>query len=349
MQPKVSIIIPIYNEKKEYLDISIGSILAQSYENLEIIMVDDGSEEECRVYCDFIAESDARIKVIHKVNQGVSEARNSGTMEATGDYIAYADADDVMVPYAIEHGINEIQKNDADMVIGAVQKIQEIKQLQVKPHKESYSVDVIQEDRFDELRCVYLNNAGPGFVGIEGSGCINRGPWCRILKKDIAKSNLFKKGFPIGEDVIWNMELLYECQTICIVREIWYGYVLHQASAIRKYYGNREELARRYIQELYSRNKDFCTQNMVSYGKNLAIEFYCILNYDMMSEQFRIDKKGKKELVRNYLKTNPWNMLMRRDVRKSLPRVHRVLLMLCPSGLWMSALNLYKHIKKGKA
>ena len=348
MQPKVSIIIPIYNVKKEYLDISIGSIIAQTYENLEIIMVDDGSEEECRAYCDSIAESDARIKVLHKVNQGVSEARNSGTIEATGDYIAYMDADDVIVPYAIEHGINEIQKNDADMVIGAVQQIHEISQLQVKQHEMSYSVNVLYEDRFDELRCVYLNDAGTCYIGIEGSGCIDRGPYCKIIKQDIAKNNLFEKGFPIGEDVIWNMELLHNCQTICIVHEIWYGYVLYQTSAIRKYYGNREGLARRYIQQLYSRNKDFCIRNISSYGKNLAIEFYCVLNYDMLSKQCTMSKKDKKELVRSYLKTDPWRLLERKDVKKSLPFVHRALLMLCPSGLWISALNLYGYIKKEK-
>jgi len=97
----VSVIVPIYNVEP-YLDRCVQSIAEQTYCDLEIILVDDGSLDNCPVMCDVWAEKDSRVKVFHKANGGVSDARNTGLTKATGDYICFIDADDFVSPFLVE-------------------------------------------------------------------------------------------------------------------------------------------------------------------------------------------------------------------------------------------------------
>ena len=97
----VSVVLPIYNVEK-YLNRCIKSVINQSYKNLEIILVDDGSPDNCPTLCDEWAKKDNRIKVIHKKNAGVSSARNTGITKSTGDYICFVDGDDYVMPEYID-------------------------------------------------------------------------------------------------------------------------------------------------------------------------------------------------------------------------------------------------------
>ncbi|MCM1286172.1 MAG: glycosyltransferase [Acetobacter sp.] len=110
---KISVIIPVYNAEN-YLTSSINSIINQSYKNLEIILVDDGSTDKSPIICDRFAEKDKRVKVIHKENGGASSARNTGLDNASGDYIAFIDADDYIDLDMYEIMLNQIIDNDAD-------------------------------------------------------------------------------------------------------------------------------------------------------------------------------------------------------------------------------------------
>lgn len=97
----VTIVLPIYNVEK-YLNRCINSIVNQTYKNLEIILVDDGSPDKCPEMCDEWEKKDTRIKVIHKQNEGLGMARNTGIENATGDYICFFDSDDYLELTAIE-------------------------------------------------------------------------------------------------------------------------------------------------------------------------------------------------------------------------------------------------------
>lgn len=96
-QPKISVIVPVY-KVENFLDRCVESIVGQTYENLEIILVDDGSPDNCPAMCDKWAEKDGRIKVIHKENGGVSSARNAALDIVSGDYICFVDSDDWIDP-----------------------------------------------------------------------------------------------------------------------------------------------------------------------------------------------------------------------------------------------------------
>ena len=120
----VSIIVPVYKVEK-YLDKCIESIVGQTYENLEIILVDDGSPDNCPAMCDRWAEKDSRIKVIHKENGGLSSARNAGLDACTGEYIYFLDSDDYIAENCIEMLFNTIISDGSDMCIGNLMSVDE--------------------------------------------------------------------------------------------------------------------------------------------------------------------------------------------------------------------------------
>lgn len=112
----VSIIIPVYNAKK-YLANTLDSVIKQTYKNLEIILVNDGSTDNSKDICESYAKIDKRIKVINKENGGVSSARNYGLALAKGEYISFIDSDDFLVTDMIETLVNDIQNTNAEIAV----------------------------------------------------------------------------------------------------------------------------------------------------------------------------------------------------------------------------------------
>ena len=98
---KVSIVIPVYRAEK-YMERCVDSVLEQTYGNIEVILVEDGSPDRCGEICDAYARKDARVKVVHKKNEGVSKARNTGLKEVTGDFVQFVDSDDALKPNMTE-------------------------------------------------------------------------------------------------------------------------------------------------------------------------------------------------------------------------------------------------------
>lgn len=114
MKPKISVVLPIYNVEK-YLETCVKAMTGQTYQNLEIILVDDGSPDGCPELCDELAKTDERIRVLHKENGGLSDARNAGTQIATGEYITFVDSDDVVTDTYVEYLYSLIEKYGCDM------------------------------------------------------------------------------------------------------------------------------------------------------------------------------------------------------------------------------------------
>ena len=120
----ISVIIPVY-KVEPYLDRCVQSIVDQTYRDLEIILVDDGSPDRCPEMCDAWAEKDSRIRVIHKENGGLSDARNSGMAAATGEYISFIDSDDWIAPEMLERLVKALVRDDSDIAACAVDMVWE--------------------------------------------------------------------------------------------------------------------------------------------------------------------------------------------------------------------------------
>ena len=175
---KISVIVPVYNVEK-YLSKCVESILAQTHKNLEIILVDDGSPDRCGAICDEYAKKDSRVRVIHKENGGLSDARNAGLAVCTGDYIGFVDSDDRIAPDMYESLVAFAEKEDLDVAMCGT--------ADVWPDHESGTPKfppVVITDTEELITEILVNQRGGAAVPV----------WSRIYRASRFKDLLFEKG-----------------------------------------------------------------------------------------------------------------------------------------------------------
>ena len=148
-EDKISIIIPIY-KVEDYISKCIKSVIAQSYHNLEIILIDDGSPDRCGDICDDYAERDSRIRVIHRQNGGISAARNSGLEVATGEYVLFVDSDDYIHPDMVERMHDVALNKQADVVVCDYVKVNEDEEIEI-PEESRQVIDITEDNRLNYM------------------------------------------------------------------------------------------------------------------------------------------------------------------------------------------------------
>lgn len=206
----VSIIVCLYNEEA-YIKRCIDSILKQTYENLQIIIVDDGSYDKSAIICDEYIEKDNRIEVYHIENGGIAEARNYGITKAKGDYILFVDGDDLVKKNYVSRLVDCMEKNDADMVICRYFKVW--KNIFVPCEK----IDDIRSFTGAEYLENTLKDAGHHYFGVI---------WNKIYKRKVINENslYFKTGVGIGEDFIFNINYWEKCKKVVTISDMLYYY-----------------------------------------------------------------------------------------------------------------------------
>ena len=205
----VSVIVPIYKVEK-YLRKCIDSILEQTYRNLEIILVDDGSPDDCGRICDEYAEKDPRIKVIHKENGGLSDARNWGIEKAAGDYIAFVDSDDWIKADMIEYLLHGISEYHADIAVCNLYYVSQYKYT-VKNYSEdkTYTAKDMLFELFDDK--------------------IDNYAWNKLYKRELWSD----VRYPVGknfEDILTIYKVLEKAKNIVVLKEPKYYYLLRDDS-----------------------------------------------------------------------------------------------------------------------
>ena len=216
--PLISVIVPIYNVER-YLEKCVDSILNQTYQHLEIILVDDGSPDNCGAICDQYSAADQRIKVIHKQNGGLSDARNAGLDLACGDFIAFVDSDDTIMPEMIKKLYQRIDIDRSDMAFCGYKQVNQ------------YG-DVLSE--------VFLpDNVLTGYEALKISYEKN-GVLFTIACNKLYKKQLFQNTrFPVGkyhEDEYTTYLVLDQCSRISIIRETLYIYYQRADSIMQEAY-----------------------------------------------------------------------------------------------------------------
>lgn len=212
MQPLISVIVPVY-KVEQYLDKCIQSIQTQTYSNLEIILVDDGSPDNCGTICDKYAQKDARIKVIHQKNGGVSRARNVGMDQATGDIIAFVDSDDFIESNMFEKMMAYMQQHNLDLVC--------------------CDTKVVKNGKI-KYRPKYAENKI--FVGQEGvneiiSGRLDNAVWNKLYKKRIIEG----VRFPVDrryEDVATTYLFISKSEITGYIKDGLYNYMKNSGGLI---------------------------------------------------------------------------------------------------------------------
>lgn len=186
---KISVIVPAYNAGK-YFENCIKSIVNQTYKNLEIIIVDDGSTDSTPQACDEWAEKDSRIKVIHKENGGAASARNIGLDNATGEYIGFVDADDYIDVDMYEIMLNDILENDADAARCGVERVSDDGTI------ENWGTGIYDVRIVDNKQLLFD-------VG-EGLGILPVSPCNKLIKKECIGDIRFDTRFKFAEDTLFN-------------------------------------------------------------------------------------------------------------------------------------------------
>lgn len=240
---KISIIIPAYNVEN-YIKPCLDSILTQTFKNLEIIIVDDGSSDNTYDICKQYAMTDERIILINQKNNGVSAARNIGIEKSSGEYIFFFDADDFIKPYSIAEIFSLIEENQADTIIYGYNRFKEDTSLEIFPPifaSGMYEGDDIIHSLLPRFIGISYDNINKWLSG-DKSGVYVENPalWRTLLSGRIIRENKlrFNESLKVGEDTIFITDYL-SCSGRCYVTDKCYYYlILRESSTIAQYEKN---------------------------------------------------------------------------------------------------------------
>ena len=275
MIPKISVIIPVYNVEK-YLDRCVSSVLGQTLTELEIILVDDGSPDNCPQMCDEYKLKESRIKVIHKENGGLSSARNAGMNVATGKYIFFLDSDDWLEPDGMEHLYNLAEKHKVDFVrYRAIRTgwpgLPENAPCMLEQPREIaggfYDRQRILSEIYPKLLVTPQMTLGPIL-----------GAWGALYRNEFLKANLltFYEDIKFSEDVVFSASVLrctnsfYYDDTAGV-----YHYFYNSNSISKSFKATRWESCKQLISYSY---RDFEKDETYDFRKQLNIlNWFCIM------------------------------------------------------------------------
>ena len=218
---KVSVIVPVYRAEK-YLRQCVESVLSQTYSNIEIVLVDDGSPDRCPAICDTFADTDRRVHIIHKKNEGAAIARKTGLEAATGEYVLFVDGDDWIDPDTISACLAVALHDGADCVMFGYVREYQHESIQNPLFAQNFSYDCALSEERIHRRIVGLIDeelSAPQRVDNLSSFCM------RLLKADIARKGRIVSERIVGtsEDTIFNLYALDGCK-ISYVNRCFYHY-----------------------------------------------------------------------------------------------------------------------------
>ncbi len=322
---KISIIIPVYKVEK-YLSKCLDSIINQTYKNLEIILIDDGSPDECPKICDDYAKKDDRIKVLHLKNGGVSNARNKGLEVASGDFVTFVDSDDHICETMYEKLLSKQQETDADLVFARFKYEDEIT-------GEIINVNETSMKDFCETRdIVYFYNHTTNNTKVGDNIVINNNVMCNIwrcLFKKTAISNVrFTKGITFMEDVVFLSDILKnKDKKLAFVDEYLYYYLIRSTSAVRNRAKNVVENSKNYLAAMHKilKGSDFekylPALEYFCYGECVLAKYTQNINLDLKEVKSWASKKnfienkkityGKKQKIKYFLIRNKLFLALR--------------------------------------
>lgn len=255
MGPKVSVIVPVYRTEA-YLKRCVDSLLNQTLQDIQIILVDDGSPDSCPALCDQLAREDERILVIHQVNAGAGPARNAGLAEARGEYVGFVDSDDYVLPEMYERLYSAAQKYDADMVLSGIRYLDGI--VFNREGHETAKNCFVRDELFegdDGIKRLLLGVVGAApkepedsRYGVSACKNIYRNRTlrdhkiCFLSEREVA-----------SEDTIFLLDCIPCCRRAVGVPGAYYCYCRNEESFSKSYRTGRFALQKRRIEEMEKR------------------------------------------------------------------------------------------------
>ena len=278
--PLISVIVPVYRVE-EYLERCVKSILSQTYKNLEVILVDDGSPDQCPAICDACTEKDARVKVIHQENKGLSGARNAGIDAASGEYLAFVDSDDYVSPHFIEELYQLLQ--DTGCAIGQC--------------RFSYVKGNGLVEEGDSAFCIYRGESlMEQLYGPEEKATCFVVAWNKLYRAELFKETGIR--YPEGrihEDEATTYRLFHEAKKLAFLDRALYGYYTENGGSITSVFSAKR------LQWLTAHEERIAFFKKNGYEKLLPAAYRklcdaCITFYFRCTEQVKDAEELKKEL-----------------------------------------------------
>ena len=317
----ISIIVPVYNVEK-YLKKCVYSILNQSYKNLEVILVNDGSTDNSGKIYDELSREDSTIKVYHKDNGGLSDARNYGVAKANGEYVGFVDSDDYIDQYMYENLYKAIRKYNTQIAECGITRV--YKNNKLRPHYdgEEYSLVVDREGYLKE----YLENRK-----VYGAAV------CKLLSIDLAKVLKFPDG-KVYEDVFYTLELLKKVDKYTLISGNYYYYYIRGNSITTKTFSSRDM---DYI-EIIDKIGEYTLNNYSKLKEKLFIRqgfaYLSIFNQIIQLNDYR--QIPEYSILIGKLKNIRSNIIFNKLAPKSLKIA--IILLNINEGLYKKVLKKYK-------
>lgn len=340
--PYISIIVPIYNVEP-YLNRCLQSLLNQTLKNIEIILVDDESPDNCSKICDLYAQNDSRIKVIHKQNGGLGFARNSGLDIATGTFIAFVDSDDFIELDMYKTLYEDAIKEDADIVFCNFKR-EKIDQSWIEC-KEIKCRKVFKGPEVTELMLDLVSSAP--YIKCERK--YQMSVWHAIYKRSIIekhKLRFLSEREIASEDIPFNVEYLQQCNTIVYRPECFYYYCLNNCS-----------LTAKYLPEKFNRYKTlyfYLKKKLSHYGDTGIIRINRFFIGMIRSQILDLisTKRNDKFIICNFISSDDiWNIIMKNFKYTWIPKPAAILLWLLVNKhihLLIIYAKIYNFIRKNK-
>lgn len=260
----LSIIIPVYNIN-EYLQETIENTLTQNYQDFEIILVDDGSNDQSAELCDYFANADSRVVVIHKENEGVSSARNIGVARAKGKYIGFVDSDDLIEPNMFETLVSIAEKENADIVQCRHNREEKIANKRISCNQRIINGETFVKELFDYSGGEYTNQVAL---------------WSKIYRRELFEGITF----PVGrtyEDEQETYKLCLKADKIVLISDELYHYVKRENSIItgisaKKMIDKQLALLDRiqYLPNRVPELEEKCVLSFCNYSENIMCQLY---------------------------------------------------------------------------
>ena len=233
--PLVSIIVPVYKVEK-YLAEAVEPLLRQTYTNIEIILIDDGSPDNCGALCDNYALSDSRVKVVHQENRGLAAARNRGLQECQGDYIICVDSDDIVSEDYVELLLGMVIRWDADMAVCGV-----------RDFLDGY-ICTLDEGSVEDSILLKIVDALEKFLYMDG---FSTGVGGKICKRNLYNGISYPEG-KLYEDIFTIYRLITKAEKVAYCPSAKYGYRIRQGSITQRNFSNRDMDCIEQAQLMYS-------------------------------------------------------------------------------------------------
>ncbi|MCD7862152.1 MAG: glycosyltransferase family 2 protein [Lachnospiraceae bacterium] len=296
--PLVSIIVPVYKINEEYLHACIRSIIHQTYPNNDVILIDDGSPDNCGRICDSYAEQYPFIRVIHQENQGVSAARNHGILSAAGKYIIFVDADDWIDRDYVETLLSEIERQGTDVVC-----FQHIRESENDSLPSAGVSRVIEPSEFRAIQLHLLK--GEAFYDHMDF----KPPYGKIIRTSLLKDHevLFPTGIRNAEDVIFNLYLCEFMQSAYFLNYNGYHYRIYEDSVSNRYNPQMPQILIRVIEEgekfinLYHRD-DAEYQEALGIHATMFVE--AVERTYILHKNNSLNRKEMRDAAKSYLRND---------------------------------------------